>query len=64
MTVLDRRARGGSARTLVAEMDVEEVVKFGRRRPEPPTAEEHLRVLRHWVAGSGGSDRDAPPEAP
>jgi hypothetical protein len=64
MAELYHRARGGSARALVAEMEAAETVKFGRRRPEPPTAEEHLRALRHWVAESGGSDRDAPAAGP
>lgn len=61
MTVLDRHAHGGSVHTLVAEMDAAEVVKFGRWRPEPPTAEAHLRALRHWVAESGGSAAGAAP---
>ncbi|MEQ1856341.1 MAG: hypothetical protein ABL963_07720 [Longimicrobiales bacterium] len=49
---LDETAGGPEKAPLVREMDVAEVVKFGRLRPEADAAEEHLRSLRTWVEKS------------
>jgi hypothetical protein len=49
------RARSGdnAVGPLPTEMELAEVVKFGRLRPDAATAERHWAVLHDWVASSG-----------
>tara|TARA_B100000029_G_scaffold83979_1_gene74757 strand:+ start:2780 stop:3811 length:1032 start_codon:yes stop_codon:yes gene_type:complete len=47
-----RRGINGSAVNLYGSMDMAEVVKFGRLRPDADAAERDWRVLRNWVKES------------
>jgi hypothetical protein len=52
MSQLERWTNGSSL-DLYGSMDVAEVVKFGRLRPNADSAESDWRVLRSWVHKSG-----------
>jgi hypothetical protein len=54
MERLDARVDEGSALDLRREMLEAEVVKFGRLRPGPGAAEQHVLALRQWVDASAG----------
>ena len=47
-----RRGVNGSSVNLYGSMDMAEVVKFGRLRPDADSAERDWRVLRNWVKES------------
>jgi hypothetical protein len=51
MLQLGRRVNGSSL-NLYGSMDVAEVVKFGRLRPDADSAESDWRALRNWVEKS------------
>ena len=50
---LEEEAGGDAAPDLLREMEIAEFVKFGRLRPDAPSAETHWGTLRDWVAESG-----------
>jgi len=47
-----RTGVNGSSVNLYGSMDMAEVVKFGRLRPDTDSAERDWRVLRNWVKES------------
>ena len=51
MSRLEKQTNG-SAPDLYASMQVAEIVKFGRLRPDASTAEGHWRALKSWVHAS------------
>ncbi|MSR21379.1 MAG: hypothetical protein EXR91_10480 [Gemmatimonadetes bacterium] len=50
-----RRTNRHESAALFEQMGTAEVVKFGRLRPGSREAEAHVRSLRAWVEGSGGT---------